>query len=133
MPLESPTMRWLRPSAFLSAVLVGLIALAHLLMPLAWYGGLSAGQSSLVEVCTSQGIKVLALGADGASAPAQPASPHHEKHCPLCNGPFAPPQAAPVAAGGIAPPHRPGLHPPQSPVQAALVARPPATGPPTLS
>lgn len=126
-------MRRLRPSAFHSAVLVGLIALAHLLMPLAWYGSLSADRGSLVEICTAQGIKVLALGADGAPAPAQPASPHHEKHCPLCNGPFAPPQAAPVATGGIAPNHRPGVHPPQGPVQAARVARPPATGPPTLS
>jgi hypothetical protein len=120
-------------SAIRSAVLVGLIALAHLMMPLAWYGGLSAGQASLVEICTPQGIRVLALDSDGVPAPVQPSSSHHEKHCPLCNGPFAPPQATPVAAGDIAPIHRPSARPAVTPAQTAFADRPPATGPPFFS
>ncbi len=71
------------------------------------------GASNWVEVCTPQGMRLMAVavadGADGAPAPAPVQAAGHLEHCPLCalGGDLPPlPAAAPAA---LLPPHSAAL------------------------
>ena len=101
-------------------------------LPVGAYARMAGPDGLTFEICTPQGLKKLALDADGSPVESRPGAGHAD-HCPLCAASPAPASAqasscftAVCAGTGFAgTTHRPAQTP-QAPT-------PPPTGPPALS
>jgi hypothetical protein len=115
-------------------IVLGCLAIAALQawLPVGAYARMAGPDGLTVEICTPQGLKKLALDAEGSPVESPPGTGQSD-HCPLCAASPAPTSAQAPSCFAAACSRTGFAGATHRPAQAPQAPTPPPTGPPALS